>query len=179
MSFADTPVGKVPFNSHFIGLWFLLKETLRGKDMFDFGCADAERQRAEGSMRGGVTITTDNGHARLRSSKFRTNDMNDAAVWTIHAVERDPEFGGIGFHLPDLRRSHCIRDGDIKGSRRNRMIHRRERLIGAADFESTLTKTCECLRRSHFMDEMQINIKNGGTFGRLFGDNVQVPDLLE
>ena len=60
----------------------------------------------------------------------------------------------------------------------DRMIHRGNGFIGAADFESTLTQTGEGLRRGHFMDEVQVNIENGWGV-RLFSNNVRVPDFLE
>src|SRR6185503_10377715 len=130
-------------------------------------------------MRGGMTIATNDGHARLGSSEFRSDDMDNAAVRTVHPMKRDPEFSRVDFHLPDLRGSHYIRDGNVKRSRWNGMIHRSKCLIGSTDFESTLTKTRKCLRRGHFMDKMEINIENGRTFGSLFGDNMRIPDLLE
>jgi hypothetical protein len=51
------------------------------------------------------------------------------------------------------------------------VIHRGEGFIGAADFESALTQTCESLRRGDFMHEVQVNIKDSGGFG-LFCNNM-------
>ena len=81
--------------------------------MLHFGCADAERQRAERAMRGGVTVAADDGHAWLGASKFGSDDMDNAAMRAGHAVQGDPEFSGIGFHLLDLRGGHRICNRDI------------------------------------------------------------------
>ena len=176
--FGRNAFGQSPIHADFISLGFFLQEALRGEDMLHFGGADAECQRAERAMRGGVTVAADDGHAWLGATKFRSDDMDNAAMRTGHAVQGDAEFGGVGFHLLDLRRSHRIRNRDIDRRGRDGMIHRGEGFIGAADFQSALTQTCEGLRRSDFMHEVQVNVKNGWGF-RLFSDNVRVPDFLE
>ena len=42
-----------------------LWEALRGENVFDFRCADAERQRAKCAMGAGMAVTTDDRHTRL------------------------------------------------------------------------------------------------------------------
>ena len=129
-------------------------------------------------MRGGVTVAADDGHAWLGATKLGSDDMDNAAMRTGHAVQGDPKFGGVGFHLLDLRRSHRIRNRDFDGRGRDGMIHRGEGFLGAADFQSALAQTREGLRRGDFMHEVQVNIKDGWGF-RLFSNNMRVPDFLE
>ncbi len=78
--------------------------------MLDFGCADAESQRTECAMRGSVTVTTDDGHAGLGQSQFRADDVDNAALGTVQAVERDSKLGRVLFHLADLGRGNDIRN---------------------------------------------------------------------
>jgi hypothetical protein len=87
-------------------------------------------------------------------------------------MESDPELSRICFHLFDLRSGHRVRNWHANRRRWDGMIHRGESSIGAADLQSTLAKTGESLRRSNFMHEMQVNIEDGWTFGRLFDHNV-------
>jgi len=125
-----------------------------------------------------VTVTADDGHARLCTSEFGTDDMYNTAMRTGHAVQSDSKLSGVDFHLFDLRRRHRIRNRDADGSRWDGMVHRGESLIGTADFESTLAQTREGLRRGDFMHEVQVNVEDGGrTF--LLGDNVGIPDFLK
>ena len=58
------------------------------------------------------------------------------------------------------------------------MIHGCKRLVGAADPQPALAETGKGLRRGHFVDEMQVNIKNSRGLG-LFGNNVRIPDFLK
>src|SRR6266498_4909210 len=123
--------------------------------MFHFGRANPKSERAEGPMRGSMTVTTDNGHTWLRTSKFGPNHVDNAAMRAIHAMQRYPKFSRVDFHLLDLRGCHCVRDRDIERSRGDGVIHRRKSLIRATDFESTLAQTCEGLRRSDFVHKVQ------------------------
>ena len=113
--------------------------------MFHFGGSNPKSQRAKSAMCGRMTIAADDGHAGLSPSEFGTNNMHNATVRTIHAMQSNAEFSGIGFHLLDLGRGQRIRNWDIERRRRNGMIHGGERLIRAADFESALTKAGEGL----------------------------------
>src|SRR5688572_12695041 len=99
-------MGQSAVHAHFVSLRFVLQETLRGKHMLHFRGADAKCQCAECTMRSGVTITTHNGHAGLGTPELGANDVNNAAVWTIHAMQNDSEFGGVDLHLFDLCGSH-------------------------------------------------------------------------
>jgi hypothetical protein len=58
------------------------------------------------------------------------------------------------------------------------MIHRGESPIRAADFESALAESRKGLGRGHFVDQVQVNVKNRGS-AFLFGDYVRVPDFLK
>ncbi len=50
------------FNFHIFG--FFLDQRLGGQNMLNLRCAYPMGQRAKGTVRGGVTIATNNGHAR-------------------------------------------------------------------------------------------------------------------
>ncbi|MNT58902.1 hypothetical protein D3C72_1963690 [compost metagenome] len=71
--------------------------------MLDLGRADAESQRPDGAMGGGVAVAADDGGARQGQSLLRPDDVDDAL---IHAVQRDPrqtELGCVDLQLFDLR----------------------------------------------------------------------------
>src|SRR5687768_10380212 len=91
--------------------------------MLNFRGANAKRQCTECTMCSSVTITTDDGHTRLCAPKLRTNDVDNAAVRAVHAMQSDPELGGILFHLFDLRSSHGVCNGDVQRSGGDGMVH--------------------------------------------------------
>ncbi len=104
--------------------------------------------------------------------------MHNPAVWTIHPMQCDPKFRRVDFQLLDLRGSHRVCDRNIRRRRRDGVVHRRERPVGAADLESALAQAREGLRRRHLVDEVQVNVEDGWGIG-LFRDNVRIPDFLE
>ena len=61
------PAGRRRGHAH--RLRALLRQRLRGQDVLDLARADAECQRAEGAVRGGVRIAAHDRHARLRQAR--------------------------------------------------------------------------------------------------------------
>ena len=57
------------------------------------------------------------------------------------------------------------------------MIHRGERFVCPPDFQSALFQTRKRLRRGDLVNEMNIDVEDGGSV-RLSDDNVSVPDLV-
>ena len=70
--------------------------------MLDFAGADAERERAERAMRGGVGIAADDGRARQRPALLGPHDMHDALADIVHGQIFDAEFVRVGFQRRDL-----------------------------------------------------------------------------
>ena len=63
-----------------IGLRRALQQALRGQHVLHFAGADAERQRAERAVRGGVAVAADHRHAGLREALLRSDDVHDALL---------------------------------------------------------------------------------------------------
>ena len=59
-----------------------LQQRLRGQHVLDFAGADAEGQRAERAVRGGVAVAADDRHARLRVAQLGADDVDDALLRT-------------------------------------------------------------------------------------------------
>src|SRR6185312_15870486 len=55
-----------------------LDERLRGEDVLDLARADAEGERPERAVRGGVAVAADDRHARLRDAELRPDHVDDA-----------------------------------------------------------------------------------------------------
>jgi len=146
--------------------------------MLDLGSTNAKSQGAKSAMRGSVAVTTNDGHAWLRESQFRSNHMNDAPVWTVHPIQAQSKLAGIRLHLFDLRRGQGVRNrkGWIMG--RYGVIHSGNGFIGTAYIQPALPQTGKSLRRSDFMDQVQIDIQHRRGV-RLLGHNMGFPYFLE
>src|SRR5579863_3916627 len=62
------------------GLRFELRQTLRGQDVLDFACADAEGECAERSVSRRVAVAANDSESRLRDAQLRADDVDDALV---------------------------------------------------------------------------------------------------
>ena len=71
MSFAVTPRGQFAFDGDAEGLRLRLRQRLRGQHVLHFAGADAESQRAERAVGGGVRVAADDGHAGLGDARAR------------------------------------------------------------------------------------------------------------
>ena len=91
MSFAVTPGCESPVDADLVGLRGALEEALGREDHLHLARADAEGERAERAVGGGVRVAADDRHARLRQAELGTDDMDDALAVRAERVERDPE----------------------------------------------------------------------------------------
>ena len=69
MSFAETPGGSSPSTVTAICFGSVLRQGLGGEHVLDLAGADAERERAEGAVGGGVAVAADDRHARLGQAR--------------------------------------------------------------------------------------------------------------
>ena len=85
------------FYAHLARLGLALKQTLAGENVFDLTCANAKRQRAERAVRGRVAVAAHDGHAGLRESKLRPDDVDDALLRAAQAVQCDAKLAAVVF----------------------------------------------------------------------------------
>ena len=62
-------------------------QCLGGQHVLDLRGADTKGQRAEGAVRGGMRVTADDGHPRLRRALLRADDMHDALARIAQAEQ--------------------------------------------------------------------------------------------
>ena len=160
------------------GFRLALRQALRGQDMLDFRRADAEGQRPEGSMGAGVAVTANDCHARLRESQLGADYVHDALIGRVHVEQRNPKLLAIFLQRLDLAGGNRIGDGSAARLGRNIVVHRGDRPIWLPDLASGHAQAVESLRRSHLMDQMQVDIKQRQAVGWRCYD-VLVPDFLE
>ncbi len=91
MSLAAMPGASVPSTVMRIRLRPLLPERLRHQHMGDLGRADAEGERAERAMGGGVAVTADHGQARQGQPLLGPHHMDDALAGIVEAEQPDAD----------------------------------------------------------------------------------------
>ena len=95
-------------DAHVLGL--LGAQGLGRQHMLDFGGADAEGQRAERAMGGGVAVAADDGGAGQGPALFRPDDVHDALADIVHGEIFDAEIAGVLLQGLDLRAAFRIGD---------------------------------------------------------------------
>src|SRR5262249_11886941 len=153
-----------------------LHEALRGENVLDFAGADAKSERAESAVGRSVAIAADDGLAGLRDAQLRANDVHDALVLAVHVEKAHAGFAAVPFEGVELSDGVLIDDRQSAVGGGNGVIHYGEGEIGAADSAAIFAETGEGLGRGAFVDEVPVNIDNGGLAG-FFVDDVVVPDF--
>ena len=74
-----------------------LEQTLGCEYVLDFAGADAECQRAERPVGGGMAIAADHRHAGLGETKLRADHVDDALALAMHAFQGDAELFAVDF----------------------------------------------------------------------------------
>ena len=152
-----------------------LRERLRGQHVLDLARADAERQRAERAVRGGVRVAADDRHARLGDAQLGPDDVDDPAPVGAERVERDAELLAVALERLDLRARELVVDarGDRRAVGGHVVVGGGERAVGPAHGAAGEPQALEGLRAGHLVDEVQVDVEQAGR------DLVRGPDLVE
>ena len=154
-----------------------LHQALRGEDVFDFAGADAEGQRAECAVGGGVTVAANEGLAGLGDAQLGADDMHDALVLAVHVEKAHAGFAAVLFEGFKLELGVLIEDGQSAVRSGDGVVHHGEGEIGAANFAAFGAQAGESLGRSAFVNEVAVDIDKRRLV-RGFMDDVGVPDFL-
>ena len=73
----------------------LLEQGLGCQYMLHFTGPDPKGQRAERSVRGGMTVTTDDRHPRLGVAQLGTDHVDDSLVGAVQIIKRDTKLLAI------------------------------------------------------------------------------------
>ena len=167
--------GAVDVDGH--GVRDLLVEGLGGEDVFHLGGADAERQRPEGTVGGGVAVAAHDGHARQGQAQFRADDVDDALVGVAHGELGDVERRGVLAQHLDLTAGDGIGDGLVGGLGGDVVVLGGHGQLGTAHAPSGEAKAIEGLGRGDLVHEVQVDVEQLWTVAA--GHHlVGVPDLL-
>ena len=149
----------MPFNCHGKSARAALREGLRGQHMLHFAGADAESQRAESPVGGGVTIAAHYCHARLREPELGADHMDYALSVVPHRIQSDAELGAVLAQHLHLPAGDLIGYGQVDVGGGHIVVFGGKRQVGAAHRPASVSQTFKSLRGSHLVDEMQVYVE--------------------
>ena len=159
------------------GLGPHLGQRLGGEHVLHLAGADAEGERAEGAVGGGVAVAAHDRHARLGPALLGPDDVDDALVGVAHRVAGDAELGRVVVEHLELLGRDRVGDRLVDVGGRDVVVRRGHREIGAAHGAPGEAQPVEGLRRGHLVHQVQVDEEEVGfALGRV--DDVRVPDLL-
>ncbi len=176
MSLEVTPGLSVPVDVDLVGLQRALQQGLRGQHHLHLAGADAEGEGPEGAVRGGVRVTADDGHARLRQPQFRADDVHDALPVRAEGVQRDAELPAVARELGQLEAGLLVEDGQGAVVGRRAVVRGGDGALRVAHGQAAASKTFEGLWAGDLVDELEVDSEDRGSPG-LLEDDVVVPDL--
>ena len=128
--------------------------------MLDLGRADAMRQRAEGTMRRGVAVAADDGHAGERKALLRPDDVDDTLADVVLGVILDAEILGVPSQSLDLDAAFLVLDAELAlGRSRHVVIDHGQRLFRMPDFSAAHAQPFEGLRAGDLMHEVPVDVQ--------------------
>ena len=172
-----TPVGQAAVDGDGHRLRPGLRQGLGGEHVLDLRRADAEGDRAEGAVRGGVRVAADDRHAGLGQAELRADDVDDALLDVAERVQAYAELGGVLAQRLHLRAAHRVGDRLVPVEGRDVVVLGREGEVGTAYGAAREAEAVEGLRRGHLVEEVEVDEEEVGLSGGT-ADDVLVPDLL-
>ncbi len=177
-SFAVTPGASVALDAHQHVLRRLLQQGLRGEHVLDLGRADAERQRAHGTVGGGVAVAADDGRAGQADAQFRADDVDDALARVEQRDVGHAELGDVALQRLDLQAAFRLGDAGAAVAGRDVVVGDGDGRVRAAHPAAGEAKALERLRAGDLVDEVAVDVEDAGAVLQPV-DDVGVPDLVE
>ncbi len=155
-----------------------LPQTLRGEHVLDLAGADAEGERAERAVGGGMAVAAHDGHAGLGEAQLGSDDVHDTLFGRAEVEQAHAELAAVAAHHFNLRRRIGVGDrlGTVGG--RHVVILGAEGAVERAHLAPAVAQGLEGLRRCDLVHQVQIDIKQRG-FAGLLADHVAPPDFFE
>ena len=160
------------------GLERLQRQRLCGHHVFDFGSADAERQRAERAVRRRMRITAHDGHARLGQAQNRGERVDDALIGVAQRVQAHAELLAVLLQSRQLQRARLIRVRAIDINGRRVVILGGNELIHVTRLAAGQAQALKRLRAGDLMHEHQIDVQQIRGSVAALAHQMIGPDLL-
>ncbi len=163
-------------DSHRAGL--VLDHALGGEHVLDLAGADAEGERAEGAVGGGVGVAADDRHAGLGHAQLGADHVHDPLAVGAERVDGDAELVAVALERFDLHAGELVLDagGHGRAVGGSVVVGGGEGAVGAAHLAPGQAQPVEGLGARDLVDEVQVDVHQAGA---LAGHLVGLPDLVE
>ncbi len=154
------------------------RQRLRRHHVLDLGRADAERQRAERTVRGRVTVAAHHGHSGLREAELRAHHVDDALFEVTHRVQPHAELRAVAAKRLDLQARHGVRDRLVDVDGRDVVVLGGDRQVGPAQLAVRKAQAVERLGAGDFVEQMEVDVEQVRLRATAVAHNVCLPHLL-
>ena len=178
MSLTAVSSGRDPVEHHPHRLRLALAQRLGGEHALAFAGADAEGDRPEGAMGGGVAVAADQRHPRQGEAELGPDDMDDAVPPVAHRDVADAEPGAVLLQPGQLARGEPVGQRPVAKPGRHGMVGDGEVRAGPAQRPLFGGQAGESLRARHLLHQMPVDIEKAAAVG-IGLDDVAIPDLVE
>src|SRR6185295_14054163 len=150
---------------------------LRRQHMFHFGCAYAECERTERTMRCRMGVAADDRQSRQSPALLGANDVHDPLANVVHPEKFDSEFACIVFKRSHGQGRLGVGDAEPAICRRYVVVGHRQSELRPARPPPGFAQTLEGLGAGDLVHQMAIDIEHARLAG-LFMDEVALPNLV-
>ena len=176
--FRRDPGGQAPVDTDQHRLRLLDQQALRGQHVFDFGRADAERERRKRAVGAGVRVAADNRHAGQRRALLGADHVDDALpLVQKRKIGLGPVLADVAVQRFDLHTRNRVLDATIPVLGRRVVVGRGHHRLHAPRLAARELQSLEGLRARHFMDEMPVDVEQRRAI-RFFANHMGVPQLV-
>ena len=125
-------------------------------------------------------VAADDGHAGLGGAELGADHVDDALLGGFGVEEFDVEVGAVLAQGVDLRVGDLVGDDEaiVDAGGGDVVVDRGDVALGAAELAAGETEAFEGLRAGDLVDELEVDVEDGGFAGGL-GDDVLLPDFFE
>ena len=121
--------------------------------------ADAEGQRAEGAVGGGVGIAAHDGRAGQGEPLLGSDDVDDALAHVVHSQVGDAEFGDVLLEGVDLEAGLFVLDGARVLGGRYVVVGHGQGGFGTAHGAPGCPQALEGLRAGYLVDQVTVDVE--------------------
>mmetsp|Transcript_32545 Transcript_32545/g.80233 ORF Transcript_32545/g.80233 Transcript_32545/m.80233 type:complete len:833 (+) Transcript_32545:138-2636(+) len=154
--------GSVHLDAHV--LVALLQQRLRGQHVLHLGRADAERQRAERAVRGGVGVAAHHSGAGQREALLGADDVHDALALVAQPKVRQPELLHVLLQRQHLQTRvrlldevlHGVEGAAVRGG--HVVVHRHQRAVRAPHDAVCGAQALERLRGGDLVHHVAVDV---------------------
>jgi len=139
-----------------------IRQRLRGEHMLDLRCADAEAERAERAVGGGMAIAAQHDHAGADQARLGRDDVLDALQRIVDVEQFDAVARAVAREIGSLARGGVDRDhafADRIGFRRNHVIDDAHLLLRPQYADTAFDEPVERLRARVLVHDVQVRVK--------------------